>query len=118
MMVSERYLNKEVLYDLFKGDLAMLVKESGFVQDWIREGMEKGLEKGLEKGKAEGELKALQDAVLEVLEERFEFVGADIEKALREINTSIVLRRLHKKSIKVGSLDEFREVLKKAQEVQ
>jgi len=38
-------------------------KEASIVQDWINEGMEEGME--------EGEMKALQGAILDVLEECF-----------------------------------------------
>ena len=107
MMVAERYLDREALLRLFRGDLDMLVKESSFVQDWINEGIKRGVEQGIEKGIEKGEVSALRNAILDVLEERFGSVGKDVRGQLQAIKDPGVLKSLHRKSIRVGSVDEF-----------
>lgn len=76
-----------------------MLREASIVQDWINEGMEKG------------EVKALQGTILDILEERFETVKKGIGKKIRAIDDPGVLKSLHKKSIKVATLEEFAQFL-------
>lgn len=103
--VARRYFPKELLLKFFREELRML-QEADIVQDWINEGNE-GFEKGVEKGEA----KATRDAILDVLSERFGVVKAGIGKRLAAIDDPAVLRSLHRRSIKVESLEEFMRLL-------
>jgi len=96
--VAGRYFSKEFLLKFFKEELEML-KEASIVQDWINEGMEKGMEKG--------QIKTLQEDILDVLAERFGLIKKGIGKKIMSVNDPLVLKSLHKKSVKVASLEEF-----------
>jgi len=100
-------LKKTFQWKDFREEVRML-KEAGIVQDWINEGIEKGIEKG--------EIKALRGAILDILEERFGMIKKGIGKKLELIDDPAMLKSLHKKSIKVASLDEFARILNEALE--
>ena len=82
-----------------------IIKEEG-----IKEGIKEGIEKGIQQGKIEKS----QDAVLEVLEVRFDIVTLDLIKAVKKIQEIILLENLLKKAVTVKSMDEFKKVLRKA----
>jgi len=108
--VAGRYFPKDFLLKFFKEEMKML-QEASIVQDWINEGIEKGIEKGIEEGIEKGEIKALQGAILDILEERFGMIKKGTGKKLELIDDPAVLKSLHKKSIKVASLVEFARIL-------
>jgi len=62
-----------------------------------------GIEKGIEKG----ELIRAGKAVVEVLETRFDLVHKETIRALDKIKKIDILEDLHKKAVKVESLEEF-----------
>jgi len=88
-----------------------MLQEASIVQEWINE----GLEKGKKAGKVEGEIEALKNAILEVLEERFMRVKKGISGKLSAIDDPAVLRSLHRKSVKVESLEEFARLLEEVE---
>ncbi|HHY97133.1 MAG TPA: hypothetical protein GX509_00150 [Firmicutes bacterium] len=104
----------------------MLVKESSFVQDWINEGrrrglaegIRKGVEQGIEKGIEKGEILALQNAILDVLEERFGMVDEGLGRQLRAVDDLKLLKSLHRMSIKALSVDDFRAEIAKTLPIQ
>lgn len=100
--VAGRYFPKEFLLKFFKEEFKML-REASIVQDWINEGMEKGMEKG--------EIKALQGAILDVLEERFGMVKKGIGKKVKVIDDPAMLKFLLKKGIKSTSMEDFERLL-------
>ena len=104
--VAGRYFPKDFLLKFFKEEMKML-REASIVQDWINE----GIEKGIEKGKKSGKLEVLQEDILDILEERFGIIKKGISRKLELIDDPAVLKSLHKKSIKVASLDEFAKIL-------
>jgi predicted transposase YdaD len=108
--VAARYFSRDFLFKFFKEETKML-QEASIVQDWINEGLEKGLERGRKAGKIEGEIEALQRDILEVLEERFGAIKKGIGKKLATVDDPAVLRSLHRRSIKVNSLEEFARLL-------
>ena len=79
-----------------------------------REGHERGLQKGREQGLEEGQLEATRDSVLSNLEVRFGIIPQDIVKELKGIDEIAVLRQLLKQAVVVGSLEEFRGMVRKA----
>ena len=110
--IAGRYLNKDFLWNFFKEEIK-LIKDSLIVQDWIDEGIETGMKKGMKKGMEKGELKRAERDVLEVLEIRFDLVHKETIKALKKIKEVEILESLHKKAVKVESLDDFDEILGK-----
>ncbi|HHW43542.1 MAG TPA: hypothetical protein GXX25_06990 [Desulfotomaculum sp.] len=87
-----------------------MLREASIVQDWIKEGMEEGMEKGMEKG----EIKALQEAILDILEERFGMSKKNIGKKIKAIDDPVFLKSLHRKTVKVASLEEFAKLMEEA----
>ena len=92
--------------------------EKGLVQ-----GMEKGLAKGMEKGLAQGLermkkglIQKSQEAVIVVLETRFDTIPRTCLASIKKISNASVLDSLLKTAIKVNSLKEFKEVLKETKQ--
>jgi|GEM_PF-3981329 len=63
-----------------------MLREASIVQDWINEGMEKG------------EIKALQDAILDILEERFGLLRKNIGKKIKAIDDPALLKSFFSRS--------------------
>ena len=105
--VAGRYFPKDFLLKFFKEEMKML-REASIVQDWINE--------GIEKGKKNGKLETLQEYILDILEERFGIIKKGVSRKLELIDDPAVLKSLHKKSIKVASLDEFAKILEEVLE--
>ncbi|MDI6794804.1 MAG: hypothetical protein QME81_18385, partial [bacterium] len=80
-----------------------LMREATIFQDWFLEAEEKGMEKGT--------MKAIQEDIGDVLEERFGIVKSSILDAVYETRSVPFLRTLHRQSVKVKSLEEFRELI-------
>ncbi len=51
---------------------------------------------------------------VDVLTERFDFVPRSIKEQLEEISDGDILNQLHRKAVKVSTVDEFIECLNKA----
>jgi len=104
--VAGRYFPREFLLKFFREELAML-RDAGIVQDWINE----GFNQGIEKGRLQGQIATLQSDIIEVLTERFGVLKRGLAQKLAEIDDPAVLRSLHRKSVKVESLEEFMRLL-------
>jgi len=90
-----------------------IIKEEGF-EEGIIKGKLEGIIEGKLEGIIEGKLEEAQKALTDVIEARFDFVPIDIVKTVKEITDLTLLEGLHRKSVRVENLDEFREILKKA----
>ncbi len=85
-------------------------------QRWLEEGMKKGLQQGLQQGvqqgATEGRLAALRDAVIDVLEARFDTVPGDLLESVGAMDDPAKLKILHRKAVRAETLDEVRLALK------
>ena len=82
------------------------------IADALRqEGLDQGLQQGMQQGIEKGSLETAIQAVVDNLEVRFDFVSQEIFKMLSTINDISLLRALHRKSIKVESINEFKQIL-------
>ncbi|MGQ9532469.1 MAG: Rpn family recombination-promoting nuclease/putative transposase [Desulfotomaculales bacterium] len=116
--VAARHFTRDFLFKFFREEIEML-QEASIVQEWINEGLAKGLEKGLaeglergrKEGKLEGEIETLRRGIQDVLEERFGRIKRGMGRKLAAIDDPAVLRLLHRKSVKVESLEEFARLL-------
>jgi hypothetical protein len=83
---------------------------STVAEKWVEEGMEKGLQQGMQ----QGVLKAAREAVIDILEVRFDVVPQSIIKAVMEVDEPEVLKRLYRKAVTLASLEEFKQVMELA----
>ena len=84
-----------------------------YVSSFERLARMEGLEQGLEQGRVE----ALQDAIIDTLELRFETsLQPDVTTLIREIKTVEVLRQLQRTAIRAGSLEDVLQELHRPSE--
>ncbi|MCD6237731.1 MAG: hypothetical protein J7K51_00120, partial [Thermotogae bacterium] len=74
------------------------------------------LKRNLKREREEGRLESTQESVIDAVEAKFDEVPEDIANTIKEIEDMDVLKDLHKKAIKLETLDEFRTVLKAIKE--
>ena len=93
--------------DEFRGEQNM----SGIMIPYEELIYEEGVEKGIERGIERGILQKSQEAVIEVLETRFDQVPDSLLVMIHNITDCDTLSSLHKTAIKVKTLDEFRKMI-------
>ena len=67
------------------------------VQKGLQQGIEQGLEQGLEQGRQEGELRALRQAIVDVVQERFPDIAASVKRRVQTIEDPSLLRLVNVK---------------------
>ncbi|WP_017720443.1 hypothetical protein [Kamptonema formosum] len=67
-----------------------------------------------EDGIQEGILEMGREAVIEVLETRFESVPTELSDVINQLKDAALLKRLHKRAITIGSLAEFQQLIEQA----
>jgi predicted transposase/invertase (TIGR01784 family) len=85
---------------------------STIAEKWVEEGMQQGIQQGVQQGR----LQNAREDILENLEARFEVVPRSVIKRIDEIEELSLLKILHKRSVLVDSLEEFKEALAKLME--
>ena len=85
--------------------------EEGKKMEYITSVERIGIKKGIEQGMQQGILQKAREAVIEILEVRFEVVPGSIVKTINGIDEPSVLKMLLKKGATVGSLPEFKQVI-------
>ena len=80
------------------------------VQRGIQQGIQQGMQQGIQQGMQQG-MQAAREGVIEILEERFSTVTKSVLRTLKEIDDPDVLKMLHKKALRVGSVQEFRDAM-------
>ena len=73
--------------------------------------IEQGMQQGIQQGIQQGMVNKAREAVVDNLEVRFEVVPQSILKRLNDISDPSILKILHRKAVKVKSLDEFGQVI-------
>lgn len=91
MMVGQRYFQTETLERIFREELAML-KEAGFIQEWIDEGEARGRAEGA----VEGETRAFRVALTRTLTGHFGPLSADIQARINELSAEQALEVLYR----------------------
>jgi len=74
---------------------------------------QKWMEKGRMEGRMEGMILDAQEMVMEALTERFGSLNPELSVKIKTIVNRDLLKKLHKMAIRVNSLEEFEEQLKK-----
>lgn len=112
IMILPEFLKKRFSDDMYKYEEDMKmpyvtsIERMGIIKG-RKEGRKEGIEKGIEKGK----LKIAREAVIDVLEARFEAVPKTMISKIKKIKDTSVLKILLKNAIFVGSLEEFKEIM-------
>ena len=81
------------------------------IEQGVQQGVQQGMQKGMQQGMQQGILQNAREAVIDILEVRFEVVPQSILKRLNEISDPSILKILHRKVVKVKSLDEFGRII-------
>jgi hypothetical protein len=76
-----------------------------------QEGLQEGLQKGLQEGLEVGMLRKSKEAVIEILEARFDLVPRSISTAINAIEDLVSLKALLRKAATVESLDRFNQLM-------
>jgi hypothetical protein len=107
MMVLPEELRRE-----FNEELRRYQEENRMpLLSWIElEAMQKGLEEGIQ----QGILQTAREAVLEVLEARFELVPPEVVEAINRIEDASILKRLLRQAIAIPSIEEFQQLLEQS----
>jgi predicted transposase YdaD len=104
-MIGTRYFSGDELKRLFREELTML-KEAGFIQEWIEEGIEEGIAKGLAQGRAQGRAEGYREVLLEQLRVRFGELPADAVAHIQQADAERC-RELAIRLLTVSSLAEL-----------
>lgn len=64
-----------------------------------------------QEGLQQGILQTVREAVLEVLETRFEGVPLEVMEAVNQIEDTPLLKQLLKQAIAIASIEEFQQIL-------
>ena len=75
-----------------------------------------GIKKGIQQGIQQGMLKTAREALIDILEVRFDVVPQTVIKAIMEIDEPELLKRLHKRAATVTSPEEFSQVMEELAE--
>jgi flagellar biosynthesis/type III secretory pathway protein FliH len=103
--------------EYFEEEMQM-IKTANVIQEWINEGIQQGVQQGIQQGIQQvvqqgieqGIQEGIQQSIIEVLEERFGLVPAEVIQLVKQVEPA-VLHRLLRKAAKVKSLDTFKEML-------
>ena len=79
----------------------------------IEQGVQQGMQQGMQQGIHTGILQKAREAVIEILEVRFEIAPASTVKIINDIDDPSVLKMLLKKAATANSLEEFKGALKR-----
>ena len=85
-------------------------------EQWTQQGIQQGIQQGMQQGMQQGKLQSVRESVIENLETRFNVVSRSVVKGIDEIEELSLLKMLHKKSVVVDSLEQFKEVMAKIME--
>jgi len=82
------------------------------IADSLREeGIRQGIQQGMQQGMQQGVLQSAREAVIDILEARFEVVPQSIVNRLNEIYDPSILKIFRRKAVKVKSLEEFEQII-------
>ncbi|MBC2695735.1 MAG: hypothetical protein HF982_10770 [Desulfobacteraceae bacterium] len=83
----------------------------GLVSVLKEEGRQEGIQQGMQQGIQQGMQQSARESVIDILELRFEIIPKSILNRLNEIYDPSILKILHRKAIKVNSLEEFEQII-------
>ena len=113
IMVLPEELNRKLHNEIIKYEEG---KNMPHITTAEKIGIEKGIQQGIQQGVQQGRLQNAREAILENLEARFEVVPRSVIKRIDQIEELSLLKILHKRSVVVDSLEQFKETLSKLME--
>lgn len=108
-MVAFRKFRRNLVEELFYKEYEML-KESNFIQEWVKEGWEKGREEGWEKGREEGWREGRITTILTLLEKVLGRVSSDLEQKIRRLSDREI-KKLTKDLLDMKNVSDLEEWL-------
>jgi predicted transposase YdaD len=75
---------------------------------------QEGEQEGEKKGEQKGKILEAREAVLDILEARFEVVPQSIINKLQDVKHLHVLKTLRRKSVTIGTMEEFKQLLERS----
>ena len=85
-------------------------------KEGLEQGLEKGMEKGMEKGLQEGEHRGKRDAVLGVIEERFDQVPTAVTDLVSEVTDEEKLDAMLSAAVRAQTVEQLGRMLREARE--
>ncbi len=91
--------------------------KSTLFDEWVKEEREEAAIKATKEATIKTEITTTRQKTVDALTERFDFVPRSIKEQLEEISDGDLLNQLHRKAVKVPTVDEFIECLNKAKQL-
>ncbi len=81
------------------------------IEKGMQQGIQQGIKKGIQQGLQKGMLLEAQEMLLELLEERFGGIDANLRERIKSIESRETLKKLFRQGLRAKSLDEFQDTL-------
>lgn len=103
-----------IAHDLIKKYIGRnMLMNSPLFNEWVEEERKEAAEKAAKETARE----AAKKYIMELLTEKFDFIPKEIRESITSIDDVTILDELHKKVIKVQTIDEFSDLLKRAKNI-
>ena len=110
ILAGERFSN-ELVKKYIRRDMLM---SSPLFNEWVEEERKEAAEKATEKATKEAQIETTKKNILSWLSEKFDFVPKNIIESVLAIDDIAVLDWLHKKIIKVETIENFNHLIEEA----
>lgn len=109
-ILGEHALARDIIKKFIRREMLM---NSPLFNEWVEEERKEAAAKAAEKTAIE----STQKHIMDLLIEKFDFVPKTVRESVGTIEDLSILEELHKKIIKVDSLEEFKTLLEKAKSI-
>jgi hypothetical protein len=100
----------EEAFPVIGGNIMPTLAEK-WIEQGVQQGIQQGVQQGIQQGVQQGILQSTREDVMDILELRFGVIPESIVKRLNEIYDPSILKMLHRKAVKLDSLEGFREII-------
>lgn len=102
-ILAEEKFTSELVKKYIRREMLM---NSPLFNEWMEEERKEAAEKAANE--------AAKKYIVQLLSEKFDFVPKDIRNSIEKTDDGVLLEELHKKIIRIESLEDFRKILDKA----
>ncbi|MBL7064195.1 MAG: Rpn family recombination-promoting nuclease/putative transposase [Anaerolineae bacterium] len=81
------------------------------MQQGMQRGIQQGMQRGIQQGMQQGLLADAREALVDILEARFEKVPRDMLEVIKQSKDVSILKRLRRKAVMVRSMQEFAQTI-------